>query len=36
MEAFYETGGPGDRIIDAMLAPAGKKTADMYAILPND
>lgn len=33
MEAFYETGGPGDRIIDAMLAPAGRKTSDMYAML---
>lgn len=33
MEAFYETGGPGDRIIDAMLAPTGKATADMYTML---
>jgi len=33
METFYETGGPSDRIIDAMLALGGKKTADMYAIV---
>lgn len=30
MEAFYETGGPGDRIIDAMLAPTGKGVGTMY------
>jgi hypothetical protein len=33
MEAFYETGGPGDRIIDAMLAPAGKNAGVMYKML---
>jgi hypothetical protein len=33
MEAFYETGGPGDRIIDAMLKPAGKGTRELYKIL---
>jgi hypothetical protein len=33
MEAFYETGGPGDRIIDAMLAPAGKGVGTMYGML---
>jgi hypothetical protein len=33
MEAFYETGGPGDRIIDAMLGPAGKSTRKMYDML---
>ena len=33
MEAFYETGGPGDRIIDAMLAPSGKRARDLYAIV---
>lgn len=33
MEAFYETGGPGDRIINAMLAPAGKHVESMYEML---
>ena len=33
MEAFYETGGPSDRIIDAMLAPAGKRVDGMYEML---
>ena len=33
MEAFYETGGPGDRIISAMLAPAGKRIDGMYEML---
>ncbi|MCW2404424.1 hypothetical protein M2336_001053 [Sphingobium sp. B1D7B] len=33
MEAFYETGGPGDRIINAMLAPAGKHIDGMYGML---
>lgn len=33
MEAFYETGGPGDRIIDAMLAPSGQGVGAMYEIL---
>lgn len=33
MEAFYETGGPGDRIVDAMLAPAGKRVKQMYDLL---
>ncbi len=33
MEAFYETGGPGDRIIDAMFAPAGKSTKEIYQML---
>lgn len=33
MEAFYETGGPGDRIINAMLAPAGKRIDGMYEML---
>lgn len=27
MEAFYQTGGPGDRIINAMLVPAGNRIA---------
>lgn len=33
MEAFYETGGPGDRIVDAMLSPSGKNVQDMYKML---
>lgn len=33
MEAFYETGGPGDRIINAMLAPTGKRIDGMYEML---
>lgn len=33
MEAFYETGGPGDRIVNAMLAPAGKQIDSMYEML---
>lgn len=33
MEAFYEIGGPGDRIIDSMLAPAGKDVGAMYKML---
>lgn len=33
MEAFYETGGPGDRIIDAMLAPTGKGVGTMYEMV---
>jgi hypothetical protein len=33
MEAFYETGGPGDRIVNAMLAPTGKRIEGMYGIL---
>lgn len=32
MEAFYETGGPEDRIVDAMLG-AGKGTGDLYKML---
>jgi hypothetical protein len=33
MEAFYETGGPGDRIINAMLAPTNKRIGGMYEML---
>lgn len=33
MEAFYETGGSGDWIIDAVLAPAGKGVGAMYKML---
>ena len=33
MEAFYETGSSGDRIINAMLAPNGKRIDGMYEIL---
>jgi hypothetical protein len=33
MEAFYETGGPGDHLLNTLLAPAGKSTGDMYKIL---
>jgi len=33
MEAFYETGGPGDRTINAMLAPVGKRIDGMYEML---
>lgn len=33
MEAFYETGGPSDRIINAMLAPTGKRINGMYEML---
>ncbi len=33
MEAFYETGGLGDRIISAMLAPAGKRIDGVYEML---
>ena len=36
MEAFYETDGPSDRIIDAMLAPSGKSARDMYAIVTEE
>jgi hypothetical protein len=32
MEAFYETGGPTDRIVDAMLG-TGKGVADLYKLL---
>lgn len=30
MEAFYEFGGTGDAVVDQLLKPAGKSTADMY------
>lgn len=30
MEAFYELGGLGDGLVDHLLKPAGKSTADMY------
>jgi len=33
MEAFYETGGPGDWIVDAMLGTAGKKVGEVYRML---
>lgn len=33
MEAFCETGSPGDRIINAMLAPSGKRIDGIYEIL---
>lgn len=33
MEAFYETGGPSDWIIDKMLAPAGRKMSHIYSML---
>ena len=33
MEAFYETGGPGDHIIDAMFAPKQKLTKDLNRML---
>lgn len=33
MEAFYEAGGPSDRIVDSMLASAGMKTESMYQML---
>ena len=33
MEAFYETGGSSDWIVDKMLAPGGRKTSDMYSML---
>lgn len=33
MEAYYETGGPGDRIVNAMFAPAGLKVDIMYEML---
>lgn len=31
MEAFYETGGPGERIIDAIISPSGRNTGEMQA-----
>lgn len=33
MEAFYETGGPRDRIVDAMLGAKGDLTKEMYKLL---
>lgn len=33
MEAFYETGGPGDWIVDAMLGMTGKKVDEIYRML---
>ncbi|MHA6690368.1 DUF2971 domain-containing protein [Devosia sp. A449] len=33
MEAFYETGGPGDRIVDAMLGHAGNASRQLYKLL---
>ncbi len=33
MEAFYETGGPGDRIIQAMLGPAAGGITQIYQML---
>lgn len=33
MEAFYETGGPGDRIVDAMLGPARNVSSQLYGLL---
>lgn len=33
MEAFYETGGPADVIVDALLSGQKKKVADMYKML---
>jgi len=33
MEAFYDTGGPGDGIVNAMLASAGKRVDDLYNML---
>jgi Protein of unknown function (DUF2971) len=33
MEAFYETGGPEDHLIDSLLAPTGKGTGEMYKML---
>lgn len=32
MEAFYELGGAGDAVVDLMLKPSGKSTADMYGM----
>lgn len=33
MEAFYETGGPGDRIVSAMLSTSGKSVQGMYKMV---
>ncbi|MBX3477317.1 MAG: DUF2971 domain-containing protein [Brevundimonas sp.] len=33
MEAFYETGGPGDRIVEAMLGPAAGGLQHLYGLL---
>lgn len=33
MEAFYETGGPGDGLVDAVFGFAGKSSADLYQIV---
>lgn len=33
MEAFVKTGHPGDRMIDAILAPTGRRIEDMYEML---
>jgi Protein of unknown function (DUF2971) len=33
MEAFYEVGGPADSVVDALLSPSGKRTADLYRML---
>ncbi|NRD90552.1 DUF2971 domain-containing protein [Sphingopyxis sp. BSNA05] len=33
MEAFYETGGPADHILDALLTTTGKSTVEMYRML---
>lgn len=33
MEAFYETGGPGDSLVDALLNQSDKKVADLYAMV---
>lgn len=35
MEAFYEMGGPGDWIVDAMLDPAEKRIEEIYRIVNN-
>lgn len=33
MEAFYETGGPGDRVVDKILGEGGKGVAEIYAMV---
>lgn len=33
MEAFYETGGPEDHLLDALLASTGKSTSEMYKMV---
>ncbi|OWQ98526.1 DUF2971 domain-containing protein [Sphingopyxis lindanitolerans] len=33
MEAFYETGGPGDQMVDAILGASGKDIAEIYALV---